>query len=81
MRNPPENSPSTPKHLRHPAWERRLLREFKISATPSENSLAIDIELESTNSGVKRRTSVLVDCSATGLFIDEDYVRKNEIPT
>ena len=50
-------------------------------ATPSKNSLAIDIELKSTDSGVKCRTSALVDCSATGLFIDEDYIRKNEIPT
>ena len=41
----------------------------------------IDIELESTDSGVKHRTSTLVDCGATSLFIDEDYIRKNEIPT
>ena len=81
MRNPPENSPSPPKRLCCPARERRLPREFKISATPSENSLAIDIELESTNSGVKRRTSALVDCGTTGLFINEDYIQKNEIPT
>ena len=31
--------------------------------------------------GVKCRTSALGNCSATALFIDEDYVRKNEILT
>ena len=74
MRNNSEPSPAALKRLHHPAWERRLLCEFKISATPSDNSLAIDIKLESTDSGVKRRTSALVDCGTTALFIDEDYI-------
>ena len=74
VRNASETSLPAPKRLRRPAWKQRLLQEFKISATPSENPLAIDIELESTDSGVKHRTSALVDCGTTSLFTDEDYI-------
>jgi hypothetical protein len=34
-----------------------------------------------TDTAMKRNTNVLVDCGATGLFIDTEYVRSNNIPT
>ena len=81
VRNTSKTSPPAPKRLHRPAWERRLPCEFKILATLSDNSLTINVELESTDSGVKHRTYALVDCGTTALFINKDYVRKNEIPT
>src|SRR3981189_2828398 len=48
--------------------------------TPSENSLNIDVEIETTDTAMKRNTSALVDCGATGLFVDAEYVRLNNIP-
>jgi hypothetical protein len=49
--------------------------------TPSENSLNIDIEIEMMDTMMKRNTSALVDCGATGLFIDTEYVCSNNIST
>jgi hypothetical protein len=66
VRGPSETPLIVTKYVRHPAWERRLPRKYKISAIPGENSLAVDIELESTDSGVKCCTSSLINCGATG---------------
>jgi hypothetical protein len=44
-------------------------------------SLAVDVEIESTDTTVKRRTQALIDCSATGCFIDIEWAKLNNIPT
>jgi hypothetical protein len=44
-------------------------------------SLAVDVEIESTDTTVKRCTQALIDCSATGCFIDIEWVKLNNIPT
>jgi hypothetical protein len=44
-------------------------------------SLAVDIEIESTDTAVKRCTQALIDCGATGCFIDIEWVKLNNIPT
>jgi predicted aspartyl protease len=44
-------------------------------------SLAVDVEIESTDTAVKRRTQALIDCGATGCFIDIEWVKLNNIPT
>src|SRR3981189_3216009 len=62
-------------------WERRLPKRFVIATTPSDNSLNIDVEIETTDTAMRRNTSVLVDCGATGLFIDTEYVCLNNIST
>src|SRR3981189_2310334 len=49
--------------------------------TPSENSLNINVEIEMTDTAIKRNTSALVDCGATGLFVDTEYVRSNNLST
>jgi hypothetical protein len=49
--------------------------------TPSENSLNIDVEIEVTDMAIKRNASVLVDCSATSLFINTEYIWLNNIST
>jgi hypothetical protein len=49
--------------------------------TPSENSLSINVEIEMMDTAMKRNTSALVDCSATILFINAEYVRLNNIST
>jgi hypothetical protein len=33
-------------------------------------SLVVDVEIESMDTAVKRRTQALIDCGATGCFID-----------
>jgi hypothetical protein len=44
-------------------------------------SLAVDVEIESTDTVVKRCTQALIDCGATGCFIDIKWAKLNNIPT
>src|SRR3979490_2957570 len=67
----PQPSPPSQKVARiHLAnWECRLPKKFIIATTPSENSLYIDVEIETTDTAMKRNVNALVDCGATALFI------------
>ena len=67
---------------KRPQWERRLLRQPKIGATElGPNSLHLRVEVESTDTQQKYGVRALVDSGATGLFIDREYVKSNQIPT
>jgi hypothetical protein len=44
-------------------------------------SLSIDVEIEATDTTVKQCTQALVDCGATGYFIDIEWARLNNTPT
>jgi hypothetical protein len=44
-------------------------------------SLLVDVEIESTDTAVKRCTHALIDCGATGCFIDIEWAKLNNIPT
>jgi predicted aspartyl protease len=44
-------------------------------------SLAVDVEIELTDTAVKRCTQALIDCGATGCFIDIEGAKLNNIPT
>jgi hypothetical protein len=44
-------------------------------------SLAVDVEIESTDTAVKRRTQALIDCGATRCFIDIEWAKLNNVPT
>jgi hypothetical protein len=44
-------------------------------------SLMVDVEIESTDTTVKRCTQALIDCGATGCFIDIEWAKLNNIPT
>jgi hypothetical protein len=44
-------------------------------------SLAVDVEIESTDTTVKRHTQALIDCGATGCFIDIEWAKLNNVPT
>jgi hypothetical protein len=43
-------------------------------------SLAVDVEIESTDTVVRQCTQALIDCSATGCFIDIEWAKLNNIP-
>jgi predicted aspartyl protease len=43
-------------------------------------SLVVDMEIESMDTTVKRCTQALIDCGATGCFIDIELVKLNNIP-
>jgi predicted aspartyl protease len=44
-------------------------------------SLAVDVEIESMDTMVKQCTQALIDCGATGCFIDIEWAKLNNIPT
>jgi hypothetical protein len=43
-------------------------------------SLAVDVEIELTDTAVKRCTQALIDCGATGCFIDIKWAKLKNIP-
>jgi hypothetical protein len=43
-------------------------------------SLAVDVEIESTDTAVRRCMQALIDCGATGCFIDIEWAKLNNIP-
>ena len=66
------------KERRLPKWERRLPKNLTIAATsPGPTSLYLRVEIESTETQRKHGVRALVDCGATGLFIDREYVKSN----
>jgi hypothetical protein len=44
-------------------------------------SLAVEVEIESTDTVVRQRTQALIDCGATGCFIDIKWAKLNNVPT
>jgi hypothetical protein len=44
-------------------------------------SLTVEVEIESTDTAVRRCTQALIDCGATGCFIDIKWAKLNNIPT
>jgi hypothetical protein len=43
-------------------------------------SLLVDVEIESTDTAVKRCTQALIYCGATGCFIDIEWAKLSDIP-
>jgi hypothetical protein len=44
-------------------------------------SLTVDVEIESMDTAVRRCTQALINCGATGCFIDIEWAKLNNIPT
>jgi hypothetical protein len=86
----PENTSASPaiteatceKPPKRPQWEKRLPKQPRIGATEvGPRSLYLRVEIESTDTQRKYGVRALVDSGATGLFIDREYVKSNQIPT
>jgi len=59
-----------------------LLKQLTIGAAEiGPNSLYLKVEIESTQTQRKYGIHALVDSGATGLFIDREYVKSNQILT
>jgi hypothetical protein len=44
-------------------------------------SVVVDVEIELMDTAVKQHTQALIDCGATGCFIDIEWATLNNIPT
>ena len=74
--------PETPKlRTRRPNWEKRLPKEYKLAASPTNRSLRLPVQLQTTDTQLVKATQALLDCGATGLFISKDYAKKEQIET
>src|SRR5277367_249793 len=59
-----------------PKWERPLPSKFIIATMDgSSTSLKLKVELETTDTAEVKSVNVLVDCGATGEFIDRHYAK------
>ena len=71
-----------PSPLCRPKWERWLSSKLIIrSLEEGPNSIRIPVHLRTTDTLEEVNTNVLVDCGATGDFIDEGFVERSKIPT
>jgi hypothetical protein len=65
--------PSSPIHLPClPHWERRLPHKYVVASTPLENSLHLKVEIVTMDTQQLTSFMALLDCGATGLFVDMD---------
>ena len=56
---------------RHPKWEKLLPQKFIIAAMEEKpTSLKLKVEIETMDTAEKKSITSLVDCRATGEFID-----------
>ena len=76
---PPE--PNKPRSRWIRKWEKCLPKSFVVAAAPGPRSLTVKVALQSTDTGEVFSTLALVDCSATGQFINRGYVEKNRLNT
>jgi hypothetical protein len=76
----PENPPST-RSVRTRAWEKKLPKCYIVAAVPSSKSLIVKIEIQSTDTGEIKSGPALIDCGATGQFMDRAYVERNRLTT
>ena len=52
-----------------------------MAATPGPKSLVIKVEIQTTDTAEVKSGPALVDCGATGQFMDFDYVEWNRLTT
>ena len=68
-----------------PQWERIHCSHFVINALDeakdSRHSLTLKIELQTTDTGETKSVRALLDSGATGMFIDQDYVKESNFDT
>jgi len=78
----PSPNPPVPAPLRKPRWEKRLPKLFAISALDAQGtSLLLPVEIGTTDTSELHSVKALLDCGATGSFIDRDFVRSKGMNT
>ena len=62
----------------HPKWEKLLFQKFIIAAMEEKpTSLKLKVKIETMDTAEKKSITSLVDCRATGEFIDRHYAKSN----
>jgi hypothetical protein len=63
-----------------PKSEQQLPRQYVIDSVEGRNSLHIPLDLQSVETAARMSVKALVDCGATGDFIDSEYVISCNLP-
>jgi len=78
----PLPNPLVPTLLHKPKWEKRLPKLFSISTLDmQETFLLLPVEIGTTDTSELHSVKALLDCRATGSFINRDFVYSKEINT
>jgi len=68
--------------LRQPKWEKRIKRKLVIRSLELDaKCIMLPIHLKMTDTMEETSTEAMVDTSATGDFIDQDFVARAKLPT
>jgi len=68
--------------LRKPKWKKKLPKLLSISALDAqETSLLLPVEIKTMDTSELHSIKALLDCRATGSFIDRDFVRSKGMNT
>ena len=82
LTNAPPPNPPLLAPLRKPKWEKRLPKLLSISALDARRtSLLLPVEIGTTDMSELHSIKALLDCRATGSFIDRDFVRSKGMNT
>jgi hypothetical protein len=72
-------TPKPTPHCQVPKWEHRLPKRYVVASTPSPKSLHLKVELQTTDTREVLATNALLDCRATSLFINTEYVKQKRL--
>ena len=75
----PKSTPYAPLHLCQ--WEKHLPKQYVVAAAPGPKSLIIKVEIQTTDTAEVKSGPALIDCRATGQFMDCNYVEQNRLTT
>ena len=82
---PPKTNPPTPSRKWKPNWEKRIPDHLVIDTLDEKEgrhrSLTLKIELQTTDTAETKSVTALLDSRATGMFIDQEYVKKSGFTT
>ena len=75
--------PTTPVHRpRRPKWEKRMHQRLVInSLDEGPRCILIPVHLKTTDTMQEVNSEAMVDCGATGDFVDEEFVERTKLPT
>jgi hypothetical protein len=62
-----------------PKWECQMPKRYVVASTPGPKSLHLKVELQTTDTGDVLAANALLDCGATGLFINTEYVKRKQL--
>ena len=66
---------------KRPNWEKRLPNHYVVATTPSALSFKLKVSLQTTDTSAIHTTKALLDCGATDLFVNPDFVARNHLTT